>query len=801
MKPSLLISGACKAALSNRLRSVLASVLAAGVFACATTESSVAAPLNGDNVRIERLAGLGRLWGTIKFFHPYLAYRDIDWDAALVATIPNVRSAQTDEDYRTAIDGMLAVLGDPVTRTVARAKKTRQPAPTSAPAPAAGPEGFYRIVDQNLVLDCRKLIELFNDDTNAAEASRAARDKAAGNGIVLDCRHRTRDNRVGLGATDYANYADLLLREQLAQMIDRPIALGVYRYREHSGYVPQTGSSSEGYGSRLVTEAPFVLSGKRDGGRQPVFSFIIDAATPDLRELMGGLQSAGLATIVEEGGGGIGSVERESVAGGRSVYTVALPGRIDVRVRIAEFVTPLGEVGLKPDVEVAAVSAETGDPALAAALAHLGAVHIASSPAAAPTPRSEHERAYREMTFPTVEYRLLSLFRFWNVIAYFYPYRHLMDRDWAETLPDFVAKFEASQSEIDYQRSVLQLNARLPDAHVGVENAETFLRDLGRYAPPIVVETVENQTVIVELRDQQAAQAAALHVGDVILAVDDEPIAERRARMAPLIAASTPQALERRIDSRVLRGPRDKPARLRVRGADGVREVEIERSSADTSVAFSGRRKAPAVYGTLPSGYGYIDLDRLTGDADKALDAVSAAPALILDMRGYPRTALLDLALRLSKDRHVIRGPIFNRPVWSGRMLGEYGPLRPWLTYQQSFQPTRKKRYAGKVVVLIDEHAISSAEHICMVFAAATDVTFIGVPTLGTDGDTITTVLPGNLVVNFTGQEVLQPDGRQLQRVGIQPHVRVNRTVEGVRAGRDEILESAVSWVKEHVAN
>ena len=42
--------------------------------------------------RIERMVGLCKLWGAIKYFHPYLAYRDdIDWDAVLVTTIPNAR--------------------------------------------------------------------------------------------------------------------------------------------------------------------------------------------------------------------------------------------------------------------------------------------------------------------------------------------------------------------------------------------------------------------------------------------------------------------------------------------------------------------------------------------------------------------------------------------------------------------------------------------------------------------------------------------------------------------------------------
>src|SRR6476659_4148319 len=33
-----------------------------------------------EDARIARLIGLAKAWGTVKYFHPYLAYRDIDWD-------------------------------------------------------------------------------------------------------------------------------------------------------------------------------------------------------------------------------------------------------------------------------------------------------------------------------------------------------------------------------------------------------------------------------------------------------------------------------------------------------------------------------------------------------------------------------------------------------------------------------------------------------------------------------------------------------------------------------------------------
>src|ERR1043165_9994884 len=45
--------------------------------------------------RLARLSGLARLWGAVKYFHPYLAYKDIDWDKALIYTIPKVNAART----------------------------------------------------------------------------------------------------------------------------------------------------------------------------------------------------------------------------------------------------------------------------------------------------------------------------------------------------------------------------------------------------------------------------------------------------------------------------------------------------------------------------------------------------------------------------------------------------------------------------------------------------------------------------------------------------------------------------------
>src|SRR5215207_1796933 len=70
----------------------------------------------GEAERVERLAALGKVWAAAKFFHPYLAYRDIDWDAAAVAAIPKAGAARDAGEYAAAVQTMLDALGDPATR-------------------------------------------------------------------------------------------------------------------------------------------------------------------------------------------------------------------------------------------------------------------------------------------------------------------------------------------------------------------------------------------------------------------------------------------------------------------------------------------------------------------------------------------------------------------------------------------------------------------------------------------------------------------------------------------------------------
>jgi C-terminal processing protease CtpA/Prc len=117
------------------------------------------------------------------------------------------------------------------------------------------------------------------------------------------------------------------------------------------------------------------------------------------------------------------------------------------------------------------------------------------------------------------------------------------------------------------------------------------------------------------------------------------------------------------------------------------------------------------------------------------------------------------------------------------------------LSFTQTLPGTDQWRYLRPTVMLIDERTLSQAEHTGLFLEAANGTKFVGSPTAGANGDVTTVLLPGRARMTFSGHAVRHADGRQLQRLGLEPDVPVRQTIAGVRAGRDEVLEAALRYL------
>ena len=54
-----------------------------------------------------------------------------------------------------------------------------------------------------------------------------------------------------------------------------------------------------------------------------------------------------------------------------------------------------------------------------------------------------NEKLYEDMDYSDENYRLLGLFRVWNVMEYYCPYLDILDEDWEDLLPEFIPQMLA----------------------------------------------------------------------------------------------------------------------------------------------------------------------------------------------------------------------------------------------------------------------------------------------------------------------------------------------------------------------
>ncbi|MCE9522533.1 MAG: hypothetical protein K8S25_08900 [Alphaproteobacteria bacterium] len=699
---------------------------------------------------VERLEELGRIWVYVDLFDPYLATSDADWDQALYDAIGQVRGARDEASYLVALNAMLRRSGDPIAEAI----------PDDRPnEPEDGVSPAIRNERGTWIANCNGLVRAVTGK-GATGADLAG--QIAAHPTVVDCR---------AFRGDYA-----VLHEVMgaigASRTARALPGGFSLVREYSGFPPATGTSTAGYTSGLS----FVDLGQLKPSAQPPATtplvFLVDGdIAPFEIATIGALQAAGGARVVASGRFGVG-------------ITFAHAGRLNLGISEGVYVYPNGTVGFRAD------AAPPADKALETAIAQLSEGPSAAADGVGALRRRAPGHQYVSEGVPPLEQRLLALFRYWGTIKYFYPYKNLMERPWDDTLREFIPIFMAADTRQAYEMAILRLGVRMQDSHTSVSGLTATLDGIAPSNPAILARFIEGRLAVVALYDVTLADR--LGVGDEIVAVDGAPIADLERRLAPLLSASTPQALRARLARRLLSGPRGGVAELQVRGAGGgIRTVRVARTDA--------RPPAPPgpAWRKLESDVGYINLEQLRfEDGDRALDDLINCKSLVVDLRGYPQGTAWVLGPRFARSDAPIFFARFRRPLFQGPP--RYGADQSaWQSFEQTVPAAKKGRYEGRIFVLIDERAISQAEHTALFFkAAAADLTFVGSPTNGTDGDVTQVALPGGLGVFFTGHDVRHANGAQLQRVGIQPDVPVSPTLAGLRAGRDEVLEKALELAR-----
>ena len=104
-------------------------------------------------------------------------------------------------------------------------------------------------------------------------------------------------------------------------------------------------------------------------------------------------------------------------------------------------------------------------------------------------------------------------------------------------------------------------------------------------------------------------------------------------------------------------------------------------------------------------------------------------------------------------------------------------------------------QYSGKVILLMDERSVSQSETTIMSLRQSPNAVVIGSESRGANGDLVEVKLPGDLRINMSGLGVYTAEGEQTQRVGLKPDIEIFPTIQGIKEGRDELLEKGIEEI------
>lgn len=407
-------------------------------------------------------------------------------------------------------------------------------------------------------------------------------------------------------------------------------------------------------------------------------------------------------------------------------------------------------------------------------------------------PQFQHEEAYSRLLAPDAGVRLLALFRFWNMIQYFYPHKYLLGEDWQRVLPEFIPRFVQATDAQAYRLAVLALVARIHDTHAAVsEHTPGLTRIWGTYLAPVLVSFVQQQPVVTKINRTTLGAQTPLQQGDVITKVDGVPVAALLQRQRLLLSASNEAALLAAIGLNLLRGntPQGQIEVLRAGQPHTLTVPRYVRAVLNSAPQPPLTAPGDSSYRLLAGNVGYMHLGQLTpAQVPRAMQALKDTKGLVLDLRTYPDFEVF----RLLPAYFVTQPTPFAKFTYPDLSY----PGRFLETPVEQVLPAGGAAYGGKVAILVNEQTQSLAEYTAMALQANPRAVVVGSTTGGADGDVSPITFPGDLFTRISGLGVFYADGRQTQRVGILPTIKVKPTVAGLQAKRDEVLEKALNLLQ-----
>lgn len=403
----------------------------------------------------------------------------------------------------------------------------------------------------------------------------------------------------------------------------------------------------------------------------------------------------------------------------------------------------------------------------------------------------DNEETYAHLKSPDAGFRLLSLFRYWNIIHYYFPYKYLItEENWNDLLAAYIPKFvETGDDALAYMKAVQELIVKVHDTHASAySNDEVYAEWQGKLHAPVLLQFIDNQLIVTKYANKEKGEKSGLKIGDSIKKINGIALEKAVKYWETYTAASNDVTQKSRIAGKILRG-NEPTVKIEIERDGKQLELVVDRYTA-TSLNLSNWATMPEQsYSYIKDSIGYIYVGKIKrNQVDSAFKSFENTRGIVIDNRNYPADfPIYEIGSHLSKEQKDFSRFSRTNPKNPGYFELDKSSLKVGGS---------RKAYKGKVAILINEVSLSSAEFHTMGFKVAPRSKVIGSQTAGADGNVSSFTLPGGIKTQITGIGCYYPDGGETQRIGMKPDIEVRPTIEGIKAGKDEVLEKAIEWIQ-----
>lgn len=406
------------------------------------------------------------------------------------------------------------------------------------------------------------------------------------------------------------------------------------------------------------------------------------------------------------------------------------------------------------------------------------------------------------------EYRLLALAKIQGIVDYLFPHKYIMDKGFEDFFKKSLDENSKINSRKDFEIILAKLVSKFKDSH-----AFSFYKQLnyrkeifhGSYLAPFDFQIVDDHILVTKLIFPEICSKAQINIGDKIISVNSKSIPQIIKEKGELLSTSNIEKLIfvlSKYENNLIWIEDFQQQNLEVKSAKNNKKFSTKIEMIDPSdkekynlivdylqdkIKKRESRKIAhneVAYFKVNETLKFINNvndDKTDMVMDSILSNAAHKKAIVFDMREYPDWGgfFYHYIYKYFSPSENYFGKYYRQNL---KNIGTFAYKD--YDYFPAISDKTTHNYNGKVFILVNPDTRSASEWYSMSLQKIFPQSItIGQQTSGGDGDLVKVNLPGDYLLEFTGNGIFYPDNSQTQQVGI----RIN---EFIRYKDKDILEN-----------